>query len=260
MLNFIFTRCKEVCPLETARLREVEKLLGDRVGSEVFLYSISVDPDRDTPEVLASYRRRFGAGPGWTFLTGKKEEIVMLRKRLGLYNQEEAGGNLRAHTLNLIMGNQKTGQWMKASPFDNPQFLATKIGTWLHGWKAPPAKDRDYADAPELRGMSRGEAIFRGQCASCHASGSQVAVSGRTNLGPDLHGVTSRRDRAWLKRFIAAPDRMLAERDPQALALFTAYDQVVMPNFQLDEAEVEALLVYLEEENRSADCGCDHHR
>src|SRR5512134_3136303 len=54
-INFIFTRCPDACPLETARLREVQKILGDRVGQDVFMYSISIDPEYDTPEVLRQY-------------------------------------------------------------------------------------------------------------------------------------------------------------------------------------------------------------
>jgi protein SCO1/2 len=59
VINFIFTRCPDACPLETARLREVQKILGDRVGQDVFMYSISIDPEYDTPEVLSRYREKF---------------------------------------------------------------------------------------------------------------------------------------------------------------------------------------------------------
>jgi cytochrome oxidase Cu insertion factor (SCO1/SenC/PrrC family) len=63
MINFIYTSCPDVCPRETARLREVQKNLRDRVGKDVFMYSITVDPQRDTPEVLRKYAKRFDAGP-----------------------------------------------------------------------------------------------------------------------------------------------------------------------------------------------------
>ena len=89
VINFIFTSCPDFCPLETARLREVQKILGDRVGQDVFMYSITIDPDFDTPEVLKRYAERFEAGPGWLFLTGKKADITLLRSKLGLYSAEE---------------------------------------------------------------------------------------------------------------------------------------------------------------------------
>jgi protein SCO1/2 len=71
MINIIYTSCPDVCPLETARLREVQKNLGDRVGKDVFMYSITVDPQRDTPEVLRKYAEKFDAGPGGLFLFEK---------------------------------------------------------------------------------------------------------------------------------------------------------------------------------------------
>lgn len=58
-------------PLETARLRQVQKLLGDRVGKDIFFYSISIDPYNDTPTTLKRYAEKFGIGPGWTLLTGR---------------------------------------------------------------------------------------------------------------------------------------------------------------------------------------------
>ncbi len=71
-INFIFTHCGDSCPLETANLSKVKNLLGDRVGKDIFFYSISIDPDHDTPKVLKAYSKNFGAGLGWRFLSGKK--------------------------------------------------------------------------------------------------------------------------------------------------------------------------------------------
>src|SRR6185369_11872426 len=70
VINFIYTSCPDECALETARLAEVQKILGDRVGKDVFMYSISIDPDKDTPKALREYAEKFEAGPGWLFLTG----------------------------------------------------------------------------------------------------------------------------------------------------------------------------------------------
>src|SRR4029077_12356074 len=74
-INIMYTSCKDECPLETARLVQLQRLLGDRMGKDIFFYSISIDPDHDTPEVLKAYAEKFGVGPGWTFLTGKAEDI-----------------------------------------------------------------------------------------------------------------------------------------------------------------------------------------
>src|SRR5712691_5690431 len=83
VINFIYTRCGDSCPLETARLAQLQRILGDRMGRDIFFYSFSVDPVRDTPEELKAYAEKFHAGPGWLFLTGKKADIEAVRKKLG---------------------------------------------------------------------------------------------------------------------------------------------------------------------------------
>ncbi len=85
----------------------------------------------------------------------------------------------------------------------------------------------------------RGGALFQGKCVACHTIGQGDRV------GPDLAGVVKRRDRAWLSRWIAAPDRVLAAGDPTAKALFQQYKSVPMPNQGLTDDEVAALIAYL---------------
>lgn len=251
VINFMFTRCPDVCPLETARLLEVQKILGDRVGKDVFFYSISTDPKYDKPHVLKAYAQRYQVGQGWLFLTGDEEELIMLRKKLGMYNPEERGGNMRAHTLSLLIGNQRTGRWMRSSPFENPYVMATQVGSWLHNWKLPPRKGMDYASAPEVRRLSPGESLFRTRCSACHTvGGGDVLGPNREKLGPDLFGITQKRERGWLVRFIKEPDKMIEEKDPLSMALLEAYDNVPMPNLSLSDTDIEQLLVYIEEESR----------
>lgn len=245
VVNFIYTSCPDACPLETAKLAEVHGLLGERVGQDVFMYSISIDPERDTPEVLRDYTERFQTGKGWTFLTGAKDDITLLRQKLGMIRSGEV--KLSDHTMSLLIGNQATGVWMKRSPMENPYLLATQIGSWLHNWKMPPEPGHDYADAPELRSLSRGENLFRTRCGACHGIG---AEDGLVRQGPDLLGVTERRERAWLARWLAEPDVMLAEKDPIAMELFEAYRRVPMPNMRLAALEVDAVLEYMQDESR----------
>jgi protein SCO1 len=236
-INLVYTSCKDRCPLETARLVQVQRLLGDRVGKDIFFYSISIDPGRDTPEVLRAYAQKFGVGPGWLFLTGKDEDIKLVSKKLGLSRPREAASR-DGHGPTLMIGDEPTGQWMRNSAVDNPRFLATTIGNFL-GWKSlRPA--RSYADAAEVPMPERVEYLFQSRCSACHTIGDGDRV------GPDLQGVTHRRDRDWLTRYLTAPDRMLAAGDPVATALFERYGNVRMPNLGLAEPEVAALLSYLE--------------
>jgi copper(I)-binding protein/cytochrome oxidase Cu insertion factor (SCO1/SenC/PrrC family) len=243
LVNFIYTTCVDTCPLETAQLVQVQKILGDRLGKDVFFYSITIDPDHDTAEVLREYKNRFRAG--WTFLTGDEEDIVLLRKKLGLYIEEIQDGS-NNHNVNMIIGNQSTGRWMKRSPFENPYVLADQLGNWLTGWKAPQ-REANYADAPQLRNIPRGEQLFRTRCSICHTV---TGVEADDAIGPDLMGVTEKRDMNWLLNWLRAPDQMLADNDPTAIALLAKYNNVAMPNMRLNKQEAVDLLNYIETESR----------
>ncbi|MEG0858367.1 MAG: SCO family protein [Pseudomonas sp.] len=246
-INFIFTTCTDSCPLETARLRQVQKLLGDRVGRDVFFYSISIDPETDTPEALKHYAEKFNIGPGWQFLTGNKDEITLLRQKLGLFIKGVDDGQTKDHNLSLIIGNQSTGRWMKASPMENPYVLADRLGKSLHNWKLASTATNEHAEAPSVRPPSVGEQIYRTRCSSCHTLG-DTEHAGMRSIGPDLLGVTRQRDPAWLKRWIKEPDVMLAEKDPLAMQLYEQYNRLAMPNSRLGDVEIAALLTYLDEE------------
>lgn len=246
-INFIFTGCGDACPVETARLRQVQKLLGERVGQDIFFYSISIDPYNDTPATLKRYAEKFAIGPGWTLLTGEAADIEQLRRSLGLYIEGLENGRSKDHNLSLIIGNQATGRWMKASPFESPYILADRLANSLHNWKTASAQRHDYTQAPEIRPPSAGEQLFRTRCSSCHTVG-EAEPGATRGIGPDLLGVTRQREQAWLKRWLLAPDQMLAERDALAMLLYGQYNQLAMPNLRLGETEVAALLAYLEEE------------
>src|SRR5207248_10745848 len=77
-VNLVYTRCTASCPLETAKLAQVQRLLGDRVGKEIFFYSISIDPTHDTPEVLKAYAENFPIGPGWLFPAGHEADVGLV--------------------------------------------------------------------------------------------------------------------------------------------------------------------------------------
>ncbi|MGH8347954.1 MAG: SCO family protein [Pseudomonas sp.] len=248
VINFIFTSCSDSCPLETARLRQVQKLLGDRVGKDIFFYSISIDPLSDTPEVLKAYAQRFQVGPGWKFLTGEFADVTELRKKLGLFIEGVDNGRNKDHNLSLIVGNQETGRWMKASPFENPWILADQLANTSQNWKQPSVEE-SYVDAPEIRPPSNGEELFRTRCASCHSLGPLDGQGiGLRSIGPDLIGVTRQRDPEWLNRWIREPDRMLAEKDPIAMDLFERYNRISMPNLRLDKKSAQSIIEFLQEE------------
>ncbi len=209
------------------------------LAESLFFYSISIDPKHDTPEVLKGYAEKYHAGPGWLFLTGKPEDIELISKKLGLYSEPDPA-NKDGHTPVLMIGNVPAGQWMKNSALDNPRFLAIMIGQFLDGWKRGNSGSmQTYAEARPLA-FDQGQYVFATKCATCHTIGHGDRV------GPDLLGVSSVRDRAWLTRYIAEPDKMLAHGDPIATTLFEKYKQIRMPNLSLTDSEVKALIGYLD--------------
>jgi protein SCO1/2 len=243
-IDLIYTHCKFSCPLETARLAQVQRLLGGRVGKDIHFYSITLDPKRDTPEVLKAYADKFHAGPGWLFLTGKEEDIKLLARKLGLYF--DAPSEVRdGHTPDLVIGNAATGQWTRHSAVDNPRFLVTAMETLLDGYGRAGAR-QSYAEAPKLS-FTKGQYLFSTRCVACHTVGQGDRV------GPDLASVTRLRDRAWLARYISAPDRLLAEGDPIARALYEKYGKVTMPNLRLPKEDVDALIEFLEAQGAAPD-------
>ena len=107
-INFIFTTCTTICPPLTATFRKVQQTLGDRVGRDVQLISVSVDPTTDTPERLLAFSEKFKAAPGWTFVTGNKSEIDSLLKTFAV-----AVADKNDHTPMILIINDQTKKWTR---------------------------------------------------------------------------------------------------------------------------------------------------
>ncbi len=122
LINFLFTTCKGVCSPMTANLARVQKNLGARVGRDVNIISISVDPETDTPAVLKKYAESFHAQPGWYFLTGQKRDVDAVLYKLGGYVEDK-----QQHSSVLIIGNTRTGEWMKVFAMANPAEIAETV-------------------------------------------------------------------------------------------------------------------------------------
>ena len=109
VINTFFTTCTSICPPMNRNFEKIQDALGERLGKEAFLVSISVDPETDTPTRLKEYGRRFHARPGWIFLTGKKENVDWALYKLGQYFETRDN-----HTSIFIIGNEPKGLWKKA--------------------------------------------------------------------------------------------------------------------------------------------------
>ncbi len=108
VVESFFTTCTGTCPLMNATFGKIQKAVGDRLGNDVFLVSITVDPETDTPAKLKEYASHMKARPGWIFLTGKKENVAQALHKLGLSTP-----NREAHKNLFIVGNEPKGLWKK---------------------------------------------------------------------------------------------------------------------------------------------------
>lgn len=109
VINALFTSCTGSCPMMARTFARLQDELGERLGSKVHLVSITVDPEMDTPARLREYGERFDRRPGWTFLTGSKENVDEVLYKLGQYVDDP-----EQHLAAVLIGNEPAGVWQKA--------------------------------------------------------------------------------------------------------------------------------------------------
>jgi protein SCO1/2 len=128
LINFFYTDCDAICPLMTENLSRVQELFGARVGRDIFMVSISLQPEHDTPAVLAAYAKSYGAGPGWLFLTGKPADIELLRHRLGFVDSDAAqDADLEQHIGTVRITNEPMHRWAMSPALLNPAALVRAV-------------------------------------------------------------------------------------------------------------------------------------
>jgi len=111
-INFFYAHCEGICPIVTANLVKVQKILADRVGRDIFMVSITLKPAEDTPAVLKEYAESYKIKPGWTLLTGKPDDIELLRRSLGFTNLDPLlDADKSQHIGNIRYGNEPMLQW-----------------------------------------------------------------------------------------------------------------------------------------------------
>src|SRR5215468_10732745 len=249
VLSFIYTSCKDICPLSTARLGEAQERLGSRIGRDIFFYSISIEPERDTPERLKQYADAFHAGPGWLFLTGLPEDIQQIRYKFG-----DRRPDLADHRNDVVLGNGTTGEWQRENELGDIEHFVRAIEDMDPAARSPTAKlaaAKDGAPGPSaaarpttvpydrghvMEGRQAGSAMFAKLCAGCHT------VGRGDHVGPDLDGLTLRRSRAWITEFLINPIKMRARKDPIALALAAKFPGARMPYLQIHDSDAADLI------------------
>jgi len=122
VLNVIFTTCKGICPPMGINFGELRKRLGPRVGRDVSLVSVSIDPLTDTPERLKEWGKQFGATTGWTLLTGQKQDVDRLLKGLGVFTSDKIN-----HTPYVLVGRASEGRWRRVHGLTSADKLADVV-------------------------------------------------------------------------------------------------------------------------------------
>ncbi|SFB50608.1 protein SCO1/2 [Azotobacter beijerinckii] len=122
VMGFVYTSCTTVCPVISAIMQKVQAQLGERIGAEVGLLSISVDPLRDSPARLLEYSRAYQAGPGWSWLTGQAAAVDETLRGLGVWSADYA-----SHPPTLLVGDGRSGQWTRYYGFTDPAVLVGRV-------------------------------------------------------------------------------------------------------------------------------------
>ncbi len=132
LISSFYTHCKGVSPRQNQVLLRLQEMLGESLGREVFIISITVDPERDTVETLKEYVKEIDPHPGWIFLTGKSENIDWVNHRLGQYLED-----LEDHKGIYLAGNVGTTLWMKVPAHGQPIDLYRAIQRLLEDQGEP---------------------------------------------------------------------------------------------------------------------------
>jgi len=122
LATFIYTTCTTVCPPLSALFADVQQRLGERVGREVAMISITVDPLRDTPLRLKAYAAQYNAGPGWSFLGGSKQAVDEVLVAFDVYTP-----NFADHPAVVLVGDPRSGEWTRFFGFPGSEQILARV-------------------------------------------------------------------------------------------------------------------------------------
>ena len=122
IIDFVYTTCTTVCPVLSATFRQVQGRLGDRLGADVVMISLSVDPLRDTPARLKKYASNLGARDGWVWLTGNKQTVTSVLQEFGAYTP-----NFADHPSVVLVGDGVNGKWARFLGFPSADQIVGKV-------------------------------------------------------------------------------------------------------------------------------------
>ena len=131
LVNFFYVECTGICPAATANLLKVQELLGERVGRDIFIYSITLKPLEDRPAQLKMYQEMHGIKKGWTLLTGQAEDCELLRRRLGFADLDPVvDRDIGNHIGVVLIGNERIDRWMACPVQTEPTQIVRSV-SWM---------------------------------------------------------------------------------------------------------------------------------
>lgn len=125
-INFIYTSCTTLCPLTSATFKSVQSRLKDRLGKDVRLISMSLDPATDTPARLKAYAARYNAGSGWLWLTGEPGNMKQVLTGLGAYT-----ASIQEHPPQVLVGDGASGRWTRFNTLPGPDRIRATMEKYL---------------------------------------------------------------------------------------------------------------------------------
>jgi protein SCO1 len=130
-------------------LARMQRLLAGRLGRDLFFYSLTVDPGRDTPRALREFAARHGAGPGWLFLTGESAALLDLRQRLFAHGPGHVHGMEGADCAMAMLryGNAAVGLWGAVPARTDPAWIVQRL-SWVESREHPVGPPRRRGPAP----------------------------------------------------------------------------------------------------------------
>lgn len=132
VFNMMYASCSNICPPNTANLLQVQQALGARAGRDVFMYSITLQPEFDSAAALHDYVRKYGIKSGWTFLTGQRKDIDLIRRKLGFFDPDPVvDADLRQHTGMLRIGHDRRDRWSMLPALAAPRQILNSISNYL---------------------------------------------------------------------------------------------------------------------------------
>ena len=141
VINFMYVKCEGVCPGITANLARLQKLLGSRLGRDIFMYSFTLKPEQDSPEVLRRYAEAYHARNGWKFLTGTPEDMDLLRRKLGFTDPDpKVDADKSNHIGNIRYGNEPLQRWGSFPGLSRASWMVESI-SWVD-WPQTAKGDR----------------------------------------------------------------------------------------------------------------------